>query len=65
MFSISSPSSFLWRLQTLIPLSTTTSDGVFEAFGKKDDEEDIENFDVMNCTFSGTSDGVRIKTWAF
>jgi hypothetical protein len=39
----------------------TTSDGV-RSVGKKDDEEDIENFDVMNCTFSGTSDGVRIKT---
>ncbi|GAU36567.1 hypothetical protein TSUD_362370 [Trifolium subterraneum] len=34
------------------------------SLGKNDDEEDVDNIVVKNCTFSGTSNGVRIKSWA-
>lgn len=34
------------------------------SLGKDDREEDVEDIVVKNCTFYGTSDGVRIKTWA-
>ncbi|WJX92670.1 galacturonan 1,4-alpha-galacturonidase [Trifolium repens] len=34
------------------------------SLGKNDGEEDVDNIVVKNCTFSGTSNGVRIKSWA-
>ncbi|KAJ7951135.1 putative Pectin lyase-like superfamily protein [Quillaja saponaria] len=34
------------------------------SLGKYDDEDEVEEISVKNCTFEGTSDGVRIKTWA-
>ncbi|MCH88097.1 polygalacturonase, partial [Trifolium medium] len=34
------------------------------SLGKNDGEEDLDNIVVKNCTFSGTSNGVRIKSWA-
>ncbi|KAK7349520.1 hypothetical protein VNO77_06954 [Canavalia gladiata] len=34
------------------------------SMGKNDGEKDISDIVVKNCTFSGTSNGVRIKTWA-
>ncbi|KAF7825315.1 exopolygalacturonase-like [Senna tora] len=34
------------------------------SLGKDDGEEDVEDIVVRNCTFYGTSDGLRIKTWA-
>jgi galacturan 1,4-alpha-galacturonidase len=34
------------------------------SLGKNEDEDDVRGVVVKNCTFHGTSDGVRIKTWA-
>ncbi|KAJ7961919.1 putative Pectin lyase-like superfamily protein [Quillaja saponaria] len=34
------------------------------SLGKYQEEEDVEDIVVKNCSFHGTSDGVRIKTWA-
>ncbi|XP_059441901.1 exopolygalacturonase-like [Corylus avellana] len=34
------------------------------SLGKNGDEDDVSGVVVRNCTFQGTSDGVRIKTWA-
>ncbi|CAL0315084.1 unnamed protein product [Lupinus luteus] len=34
------------------------------SLGKHDDEVDVRDIHVKNCTFNGTSDGLRIKTWA-
>lgn len=34
------------------------------SLGKDEDEEDVEDIVVRNCTFYGTSNGVRIKSWA-
>ncbi|XP_054817760.1 exopolygalacturonase-like [Prosopis cineraria] len=34
------------------------------SLGRGDGEEDVEDIVVKNCTFDGTSQGVRIKTWA-
>ncbi|XP_061338688.1 exopolygalacturonase-like [Gastrolobium bilobum] len=34
------------------------------SLGQNDGEEDVEDIVVKNCTFIGTLDGVRIKTWA-
>lgn len=33
------------------------------SLGKNEGEEDIDDIVVKNCTFSGTSNGVRIKSW--
>nr|XP_012570904.1 exopolygalacturonase-like [Cicer arietinum] len=33
------------------------------SLGKNDGEEDVADIQVKNCTFSGTTNGVRIKTW--
>lgn len=34
------------------------------SLGKNDGETDVEDIVVKNCTFVGTSNGLRIKTWA-
>lgn len=34
------------------------------SLGKYPDEEDVNGLFVRNCTISGTSNGIRIKTWA-
>lgn len=34
------------------------------SLGKNDGEKDVEDIVVKNCTFSGTDNGLRIKTWA-
>jgi len=34
------------------------------SLGKFDGEEDVDNINVKNCTFSDTTNGLRIKTWA-
>jgi len=34
------------------------------SLGKLDGEEDVDNINVKNCTFSDTTNGLRIKTWA-
>ncbi|WJX86980.1 galacturonan 1,4-alpha-galacturonidase [Trifolium repens] len=34
------------------------------SLGRNDGEEDVDNIVVKNCTLSGTSNGVRIKSWA-
>ncbi|OIV89411.1 hypothetical protein TanjilG_21905 [Lupinus angustifolius] len=34
------------------------------SLGKHDDEVDVQDIHVKNCTFNGTSNGLRIKTWA-
>ncbi|KAK2429707.1 Pectin lyase superfamily protein [Trifolium repens] len=34
------------------------------SLGRNDGEEDVENINVRNCTLSGTTNGLRIKTWA-
>ncbi|KAF1863452.1 hypothetical protein Lal_00030484 [Lupinus albus] len=34
------------------------------SIGKNDEDVDVQNIFVKNCTFNGTSDGLRIKTWA-
>ncbi|XP_057742839.1 exopolygalacturonase-like [Arachis stenosperma] len=34
------------------------------SLGKNDGEKDVQNIVVKNCTFNGTSNGLRIKTWA-
>ncbi|CAA7398465.1 unnamed protein product [Spirodela intermedia] len=33
------------------------------SLGKYEDEEDVAGVRVRNCTFQGTTNGVRIKTW--
>ncbi|XP_061373564.1 exopolygalacturonase-like [Gastrolobium bilobum] len=33
------------------------------SLGKNDWEQDVRDIVVKNCTFNGTSDGLRIKTW--
>ena len=33
------------------------------SLGKYKKEEDVVGLTVINCTFTGTSNGVRIKTW--
>ncbi|KAG2676264.1 hypothetical protein I3760_12G045100 [Carya illinoinensis] len=35
------------------------------SLGKSGDEDVLSGITVKNCTFRGTSDGVRIKTWAY
>lgn len=34
------------------------------SLGAQPDEEDVGGLTVRNCTFTGTQNGVRIKTWA-
>ncbi|XP_027337385.1 exopolygalacturonase-like [Abrus precatorius] len=34
------------------------------SMGKNDGEENIQDIVIKNCTFNGTSNGLRIKTWA-
>ncbi|XP_058749026.1 exopolygalacturonase-like [Vicia villosa] len=34
------------------------------SLGKNNGEEDVDDIVVKNCTFSGTNNGVRIKTWS-
>ena len=34
------------------------------SLGKSDGEQDVQDIVVKNCTFNGTSDGLRIKSWA-
>ncbi|MED6159147.1 hypothetical protein PIB30_039657 [Stylosanthes scabra] len=34
------------------------------SLGKTDADIDVQDIVVKNCTFSGTSNGIRIKTWA-
>ncbi|XP_040989008.1 exopolygalacturonase-like [Juglans microcarpa x Juglans regia] len=35
------------------------------SLGKSGDEDALSGIAIKNCTFRGTSDGVRIKTWAY
>ncbi|KAK7274314.1 hypothetical protein RIF29_15397 [Crotalaria pallida] len=34
------------------------------SLGKNDDEVDVKDISIKNCTFYGTLNGLRIKTWA-
>lgn len=34
------------------------------SLGRSQGEEDVKGLVVRNCTFSGTDNGIRIKTWA-